>query len=87
MLVAAPGSRELAVTLFAPLRDQLKPDRVSEWVQLNRRGSATGTFLEGPVLMPNGDLCCVDIPGRPDLAREPAANGRWSARTTAGPTA
>jgi gluconolactonase len=76
MLVAAPGFRELAVTLFAPLPEQLKPDRVSQWVQLNRRGSATGTFLEGPVLMPNGDVCCVDIPGGRILRVSPP--GEWS---------
>ncbi len=76
MLITAPGFRELAVTPFATLPPHLKPDQASEWVLLNRRGSTTGTFLEGPVLMPDGALCCVDIPGGRIL--RVSAGGEWS---------
>lgn len=87
MLIAAPGFRELAVTPFAALPLNLKPDRAGEWVLLNRRGATTGPFLEGPVLLPDGALCCVDIPGGRILASARRAIGPWSAATTAGPMA
>ena len=76
MLVSAPGFRELAVTPIATLPSHLKPDVTSEWVKLNRRGSTTRTFLEGPVLLPDGDLCCVDIPGGRIL--RVSADCKWS---------
>ena len=76
MLVTAPGFRELAVTPFALVPLHLKPAEPNEWVQLNRRGSSTFTFLEGPVIMPDGALYCVDIPGGRILHIDTA--GEWS---------
>lgn len=45
-------------------------------MHINRRASTAVTFLEGPVLAPDGKLYCVDIPGGRVLMVDPA--GVWS---------
>lgn len=75
MLISAPGFRKLEADLYAALPSRLQPAGIAEWATLNRRGSTTRTFLEGPVLMPGGDLCCVDIPNGRILLLD--ATGNW----------
>ncbi|UUZ76220.1 SMP-30/gluconolactonase/LRE family protein [Polaromonas sp. P1(28)-13] len=63
MLVNAEVYREFTASCWAVLPERFRQDgHRSEWLDANRRGSAVGSFLEGPDLAPDGTVYCVDIP-------------------------
>lgn len=63
MLVNADVHHEFTASCWAVLPERFRRDgHRSEWLDANRRGSALGSFLEGPDLAPDGTFYCVDIP-------------------------
>ncbi|WP_295850464.1 SMP-30/gluconolactonase/LRE family protein [uncultured Xylophilus sp.] len=59
-LIQPPQVRELA--LFTTLPDALRKPERSVWADANRGGTATDSFLEGPVFDGAGNLYVTDIP-------------------------
>jgi gluconolactonase len=76
MLHLAENCSKQAARPWSALPPSLRPGQQAEWSRINRRGTAATSFLEGPVLAPDGTLYCVDIPNGRVLRVDPA--GRWS---------
>jgi gluconolactonase len=54
---------EFRTEVFSRIPDEFrKPGRRSQWVELQRRGRTTDTFLEGPSFDRQGNLYVVDVP-------------------------
>ncbi|MDM0026592.1 SMP-30/gluconolactonase/LRE family protein [Variovorax saccharolyticus] len=59
-LLQPPSVCEL--TLFSTMPDEFRRPRRSDWADANRGGTATDSFLEGPVFDDAGNLYVSDIP-------------------------
>lgn len=57
-----PAPPEIATTLFARVPDELqRPQHSSQWLSVQQRGRAMGSFIEGPSFDRDGNLYIVDI--------------------------
>ncbi|NML44156.1 SMP-30/gluconolactonase/LRE family protein [Ramlibacter sp. G-1-2-2] len=75
MLNLAENVLKQSAVPWTSVPPELRPQQQVEWSRINRRGSAATTFLEGPVLAPDGTLYCVDIPNGRILRVDPT--GHW----------
>lgn len=68
--------QEIPTRVYASLPPSFREPRVTAWSRANKAGAAIDSFLEGPVVEPDGSLALVDIPnGR---VFRLSADGDWT---------
>jgi gluconolactonase len=67
--------RRMETTVFTRLPDRFRKPRRNTWIDANRGGRASDSFLEGPSFDRDGRLYVVDIPYGRVFRIDPA--GAW----------
>jgi gluconolactonase len=71
-----PPPRDIPTEVFASLPAAFREPRVTDWSRANKGGALIDSFLEGPVVEPDGSLCVVDIPNGRIFRISPS--GTWT---------
>jgi len=71
-----PPPRDIPMEVFASLPAAFREPRLTDWSRANKGGAVIDSFLEGPVVEPDGSLCVTDLPNGRIYRISPS--GAWS---------